>query len=199
MCVTVPDFFPILKFLEHSQKRSHKQHSSVSSTSSAGPHSTSVSGGHGSIPEGGVQYTASDGATGYPPSAPLPALPEITLETSSDRHRSQYSRSHDPQSMSHDSHMIPEEEEDGGGANRVVEMNEIDEEVKRLARRCKDRCRLLSCNVTSSPNKSIWGGSSEDGTAPSGNGLGTRLNSFDVRRRSSNDSGWEHFLQPYSV
>ena len=107
-------------------------------------------------------------------------VPEIAIETSSEVVQS--SGSHDSGSGSHDgSH--DEGKEEGSGANRVVEMDRIEEEIQRLARKCKDRCRLLSCNISSSPcSVTGWGGPSEDGTVPTGAELVERLNS-DVRRR----------------
>ena len=90
-----------------------------------------------------------------------------------------HSGSHDSQPESGDSGVT-----EGSGACRVVEMDRIEEEVKRLASRCRDRCRLLSCNIPGSPRSTVrWVAPSEDGSAPNGDGSGVRLNSLDVRRR----------------
>ena len=95
----------------------------------------------------------------------------------------QSSGSHDSGSGSHD-RSCGCDEEGSSSANRVVERDKIEEEVQRLARKCKDRCRLLSCNVSSSTRPTVnWGGPSEDGNVPSGNGLAERPNSFHLRRR----------------
>jgi hypothetical protein len=171
--VTVPDFFPILKFLEHfSQSKTGGKQRGPSSSSLQ---STSSAGGLRPIP-GGVAHSVTSESNAGPP-----LVPEVNIETSSEMIQS--SGSHDSGSGSHD-RSCGCDEEGSSGANRVVEIDKIEEEVQRLARKCKDRCRLLSCNVSSSTRPTVnWGGPSEDGTVPSGNGLAERPNSFHLRRR----------------
>ena len=171
--VTVPDFFPILKFLEHSSQS--KTGGKQRGPSSSSLHFTSSAGSLRPIPGGGAHSVTSESNAGPP------LVPEVNIETSSEMIQS--SGSHDSGSGSHD-RSCGCDEEGSSGANRVVEIDKIEEEVQRLARKCKDRCRLLSCNVSSSTRPTVnWGGPSEDGTVPSGNGLAERPNSFHLRRR----------------
>ena len=185
--MTVPDFFPILKYLEHAQKKRHRTQSTSSGVSL-----------HSMSPGAGLQSMLEEGSTLEPPSLygqpqVLPTVPEVSIEDS------QGERAHD---LSHDlgpSHDLSHEAAHDNGvtvdscACRVVDIDTIDEEVRKLAMRCKDRCRLLSCDKAGVPRiatnpTSNWAGPVEDGTVPSPDGIAPRLNSLDVRRRSpSND------------
>ena len=179
--VTVPDLYPVLKYLEHSQSNTHHKSQrntagsfqSVSST----PSTRSMSGDClCSMPE-----TTQD--VGERKSQILPSVPEATIEESTEM------VSHDSQAESHDSGVTAGCDRDSC-ANRVVGIDMIDEEVKKLAMKCKDRYRLLSCDVASSPRSARTPSSglaspSEDGSVPS---IDVRLNSADRRRRvPSND------------
>ena len=178
--MTVPDFFPVLKFLEHSQRKTTAAGTGGKQRGSSSSSLQSTPGSYRPIPEDGEHSATSESNAG--PQV-LHVLPEVNIETSSETVQS--SGSHDSGSGSHDrSHDLGEE--GSSGANRVVEIDKIEEEIQRLARRCKDRCRLLSCNVnvSSSPRPTgNWGGPSEDGTLPNGVGLAERQNSFNFRRR----------------
>ena len=175
--VTVPDLYPVLKYLEHAQKSTQRPSTaSLQSTSSAT--STQSTSGDCLCP---IPETAQD--VGERKSQFLPSVPEIALDESSQM------SSHDSQAESHDSGVT--EGCDGDScANRVVGIDMIDEEVKKLAIKCKDRCRLLSCDVASPPRSarstsSRLTGPSDDGPVPS---IDARLNSVDSRRRvPSND------------
>ena len=175
----VPDFFPVLKFLEHSQKRRRSR--KFRGPSSSGPQSTSSTGSPRLIPGGGAQATPLEVGR---QSQFLPVVPELTFETSSE---TLHSGSHDSRLGSRDESHDPkvgEGEGPGSGANRVVEMDKIEEEVQRLARRCRDRCRLLSCTASGSPRNTAGRvDPSGYGSVPTGDDLVERLNSFDVRRR----------------
>ena len=152
--VTVPDFYPILKYLEHTQKRHTSSYTASSQPATQQSRSSS-------------QHTL------------LPVVAEV-LEESTER-------SHDPQTESHDNGVTVEP---SSCTNRVVDINMLDEEVKKLARKCKDRCRLLSCDIPGSPRStSSWVGPSEDGPVQTADGLTTGIDTLDPRRRRpSNDS-----------
>ena len=91
--VTVPDFFPILKFLQHSQRPARKPCGFASS----GLHSMLPGSSPRSIP-GGVSHSTVDTSSQSP--GLLPVVPEVIIETSSET--IQQSGSHDSQPGSHD-------------------------------------------------------------------------------------------------
>lgn len=190
--MTVPDFFPILKYLEHTQKKARTS-SSLYSTSGDYP------AGDGPIPGShDSQYR----------NQTLSVVPEVNIEDSSEvlhhhqrveprdfgsgSHDSQ-GGSHDFQARSHDSGVTEGSEGIFSSCvGRVVDIDKIDEEVKKLAVKCRDRCRLLSCDVRTSPRTttnsfSNWTTPSEDGSLLSSDGIQSRLGSFDKRRRTPSD------------
>ena len=170
--VTVPDFYPILKYLEHAQRRN----------TAGSLHSTTSEPGDRPIPG------SSDSKHG---NQTLPAVLEATVEDSL-HHQSVVSHDSrtrsDSQLGSHDLGVTEGSEGiHSSCVNRVVDIDNIDEEVKKLANRCKDRCRLLSCDVRTSPHTnslSNWTAPSEDGSIPAADGVMSRLSSFDLRRRT---------------
>lgn len=180
--VTVPDLFPVLKYLEHAQKRSRKaqRSSAASSRSTSGdcPCPTPETSHHGNQRNSQL----------------LPSVPEVAVESSSEMLHDQKVGSHDSQTESHDNSVTAVGGEDQTScANRVVQIDKIDEEVQKLAMKCKDRCRLLSCDMGGSPHSTVgtsssgWGVPSEGEAVLSTNGkypLESRLNSFDRRIRA---------------
>ena len=163
--MTVPDLYPILKYLERAQNSSR----ALSTASEPCPCPPAEVGHHGNKRR----------------SQPLPPVPEVSIAGS-------YSQLHHQSAESHDAQ--PGSGDDGVScANRVVEIDKIDEEVQKLAMKCRDRCRLLSCDVAGSPRAAVsnpfnsWPVPSEDGPALSADGksqLESRLNSFDKRLRA---------------
>ena len=186
--VTVHDLYPVLKYLEHSQSRTqHKTQRNATGSFHSTPSTPRTHSMSGDclcpIPE-----TTQD--VGDRKSQFLPSVPEVTLEESSEMaSRDLQAESHDSQTESHDSGVTGGCDGDSC-ANRVVGIDMIDEEVKKLAMKYKDRCRLLSCDVASSPRlarspSSGLASPSEDGSVPS---VDVRFNSVDRRRRvCSND------------
>lgn len=170
--VTVPDMFPILKYLEHSQRKTDKTRrtSSLSDECPCPPQE--------SLHQHKSQL--------------LPAVPELHVEASSEISHDNSVRSRDSQTESHDSH-VTSDVDHTSCANRVVEIDKIDEEVEKLAIKCKSRCRLFSWDTTgvaAPPVVSTASGSavpSKDWAVSSTEGKSTlesRLNSFDGRFRA---------------
>ena len=177
--------FPILKYLEHSQKKADK---------TLGP------------------SPSSDKCPCQPQEPPhqrksqlLPAVPELHIVGSSEISHDNSVRSRDSQTESHDSH-VTSDVDHVSCANRVVDIDKIDEEVEKLAIKCKSRCRLFSWDTTAMappvastasgsavpskdwvvPSKD-WAVSSKDWAVSSTEGnstLESRLNSFDGRFRA---------------
>lgn len=168
--MTVPDMFPILKYLEHSQRKPDK---------TQGPPPSDDCPCHPQEP------------THHRKSQLLPAVPKLHIEGSSEISHDHSVRSRDSQTESHDSH-VTSDVDHVSCANRVVEIDKIDEEVEKLAIKCKSRCRLFSWDTTgmAPPVASTASGSavpSKDWAVSSTEGnstLESRLNSFDGRFRA---------------
>lgn len=169
--VTVPDMFPVLKYLEHSQRKVDTTQGTVS-----------PSGDCPCLPQESPYQRKSQ---------LLPAVPELDIEVSSEISHDVSVRSRDSQTESHDSHVTGDVDHTSC-ANRVVEIDKIDEEVEKLAIKCKARCRLFSCDAAGVPHSvtSTASGSdisSKDWAVSSTEGkptLESRLNSFDGRFRA---------------
>ena len=202
--VTVPDLYPILKYLEHSQATQKTSSHLQSVPEESSPPNTTCHCGPLEPCLPSKPHLPSGPSEPCPPSEPHPLsephlqplvpvpIPVISIEGSQGPSHDQEVR---PEAKSHDEVVtveIGEECDDTSCANRVVEIDEIENEVKKLAIKCKQRCRLLSCDHPGSPRSSVgsppgkWSAPLVDAAVPSGDGsqLETRLNSFEGRLRT---------------